>query len=163
MGIDGSSRKECWPVAPAAQARGVVSRERCPTARTATAAADRATSLWTGSAHLILAEVGPDLASDQHTWVAGLPACGVPGRSGLPPGDIPGRTCGMPNWIYSATSWRSGSQTPERQPTNPANFEETGYAGVNAMDLMMVGSLAVGSGLVWPRVMAMMVEAAGAS
>jgi hypothetical protein len=52
------------PVTPAAQTRGVVSREHCPAACAGTAAAGRitrGTSLRTGRAHLIPTQVGVDL------------------------------------------------------------------------------------------------------
>jgi hypothetical protein len=62
-----------FPVTPAAQACGVVRREHCPAARTATPTADRATPLRTGSAHLIPRQGWSRYASDQRTWVARRP------------------------------------------------------------------------------------------
>src|SRR5215470_16954852 len=79
------------PVAPTAQPCGVVSRQHSPTARTATTGRRPHTSPGTGGAHLILAEVGADLA---RTRVPEAPGSHQrvtrPGRSELPPVDIPG-------------------------------------------------------------------------
>src|SRR5262249_21415511 len=79
------------PVAPAAQPRAVASRQHSPTARTATTGRRPRTSPWAGGTHLILAEVGADLA---RTRVLEAPGSHQhvtrPGRDGLPPDDIPG-------------------------------------------------------------------------
>src|SRR5262249_28912097 len=61
------------PVAAAAQARGVVGREHCPTARTATATAGTTSPWTTGSVHPDPCQaLEADLAPEQGTWVVGL-------------------------------------------------------------------------------------------